>query len=88
MLLESNRKQLRKSGTVIYLHASIGTLLARTRKSRSRPLLENEDPRRQLERLMKIREPLYRQEADLVINAEHRSQSEVIRDIIGRLGQR
>jgi shikimate kinase len=82
VLAEENRRILRKRGHVVYLHASIDAQVERTRSSRNRPLLENADDRRaRLEELMNIREPLYRQEADLVVDTEGRSASKVAREI-------
>ncbi len=87
ILSESNRKNLRKSGTVIYLHAGVDTQLARTRDAKNRPLLDTDNPREKLETLMEVREPLYRQEADLIVNAEDRPPATVAREILRRLNQ-
>ena len=85
---EVNRKNLRKGGTVIYLHASVDTQLRRTRNAKNRPLLDTDDPRARLEALMAVREPLYRQEADYVVNADGRSANSVVREIILWLDER
>ena len=85
ILTESNRRNLRRSGTVVYLHASVDTQVERTRNNKNRPLIEGKNPRGELESLMKIREPLYRSEADLTIDAENRSAASVAKDIIRRL---
>ena len=85
ILREANRRSLRRSGTVIYLHAPISTLLERTRNSKSRPLLQTENPRAKLSELLAERDPLYRQEADFVMDSNRRSASSVARSIIKRL---
>lgn len=85
VVLERNRRNLRRSGTVVYLHASVDIQAERTRNNKNRPLIEGKDPREKLERLMHNREPLYREEADLVINAENRSAGSVAKDIVRRL---
>lgn len=85
VLAEENRKLLRRNGTVVYLRASVDTQLERTRKNKKRPLLHTDDPRARLEELMKVREPLYRQEADLIINADRRSSTRVAKDIIDQI---
>jgi len=85
VLREENRRLLRSSGTVVYLHASVDTQLERTRNSKNRPLLNNRDPRGRLAELMTHREPLYRQEADIVINADQRSAASVAREIVQRM---
>lgn len=85
ILAEENRKLLRRNGTVVYLHTSVDTQLQRTRNNRNRPLLNTDDRRGRLEELMKVREPIYRREADLIINADRRSAVRVAKEIIERL---
>ena len=59
---------MRHNGLVIYLHATLEMLVERTR-SANRPLLNTgADPREVLETLMLERDPLYRAEADIVLN--------------------
>lgn len=85
ILSKANRRLLRKRGLVVYLHASVDTQLQRTRKSRNRPLLQTNNRRARLEALMQVREPLYRQEADLIVNTDHRSPRNVAREIAQQL---
>lgn len=63
-----SRRHLRSRGTVIYLRASINSILHRTVNDKNRPLLQTEDPRQKLEELSRQREPLYREVAHLVID--------------------
>jgi len=76
-----SRSRLGARGFVIYLHASVGQQLDRTRRGRGRPLLERGDPRRVLESLMEVRDPLYREIADLVIETDGRRVREVATEI-------
>lgn len=85
VLREENRRAIRRNGTVIYLHIPIETQLKRTSKSKHRPLLQTDDPEQKLKALMKIREPIYRQEADITIRCNNRSQHSVVRELIRRL---
>jgi shikimate kinase len=48
-------------------------------------LLETENRRAALESLMEIREPLYRQEADLIIDTDHLSAGRAARQIMRKL---
>jgi len=68
-----NRLALRNSGLVVYLHATVEMQMQRTRNTENRPLLRNANPRAVLEELMAEREPLYRQEADIVYITDKRS---------------
>lgn len=85
ILLEGNRQALRSRGAVVYLQASITTLTERTRRDRQRPLLQTADPRKKFEELMKLRDPIYRREADIVVKTDHRAPLSVAREIIARL---
>ncbi len=54
-----NVRVMKESGTVVCLTASVDTILERVRGCTHRPLLQVEDPRSEIERLLKIREPFY-----------------------------
>ena len=81
ILSESNRTHMRKRGVVVYLHAPVELQLERTRTSKNRPLLTNGDPHATLKELMSVREPLYRKEADIIINTNNRSPISVANEI-------
>jgi shikimate kinase len=80
-----NREHLTSRGTVVYLHASVPQQLKRTSRDRNRPLLRTADPRARLEELMTIREPLYRESADIIINTDGMRVMDVVRQIINQL---
>jgi shikimate kinase len=80
-----NREHLGERGRVVYLHASIDQQLKRTRSGRERPMLKNGDPRDILESLMAIREPQYRQIADITVETDGRRVTAVTREIRRRL---
>jgi shikimate kinase len=81
-----NRAHLTSRGTVIYLHASVPQQLRRTGRDRNRPLLQTASPRTKLEELMAIREPLYLETADLIIETDGKRVADVVREIIHQLG--
>lgn len=85
VLLEENRQALMHRGTVVYLHADVETLVERTRRDRNRPLLQTEDPRAKIVELLRQREPIYRQIADVVVDTGQRAPSSVARDIVARI---
>ncbi|MCX8086790.1 MAG: shikimate kinase [Rhodocyclaceae bacterium] len=64
-----NRARLQACGYVIYLHALPNLLYARTKTDRGRPLLQVEDPFAKIVELVARRDPLYREVADIVIEA-------------------
>ncbi len=85
VLAEENRARLRRRGVVVYLAADIDTLVQRTRHDRNRPLLQSGDRRQRLHEVVQEREPLYRQEADLVVTTSRRSPPAVARKIAAAL---
>ncbi len=79
-----NRQHLTSRGTVIYLHASVAQQLRRTGRDRNRPLLQTANPRATLEQLMAIREPLYREAANIIIDTDGMRVTDVVRQIISQ----
>ncbi len=67
ILAPENRRVMRESGTVVYLHARVERLWERTRHDDSRPLLATPDPRGTLVALAQARDPHYREAAHIVL---------------------
>jgi shikimate kinase len=76
-----SRSYLGGRGFVIYLHTTVRQQLDRTQHSRNRPLLYGDNKEEILEALMEIREPLYREIADLVVKTDGRRVKEVAVEI-------
>ncbi len=85
VLAPANRDALKNHGCVVYLQAGTDTLWERVHRDRGRPLLQTEDPRGRIETLAALRDPLYRDVADLVVCTDHRSPPTVARTIISGL---
>ncbi|WP_152387368.1 shikimate kinase AroK [Azotobacter salinestris] len=85
VLRPENRIALRAGGRIVYLHASVAQQLERTSRDRNRPLLRAADPGRVLSDLMLIRDPLYREIADLVVETDERPPRMVVEEILDRL---
>jgi len=66
---EQNRELLQQNGIVIYLKASVHDLWYRTRHDRNRPLLQTGNPHAKLTELYQLRDPLYRQMSDIVVQS-------------------
>lgn len=77
-----NRRHLSARGLVVYLYCTPEQQYERTYRDRNRPLLQTEDPKGRLEELMAIRDPLYRETADLVVSTERRSAAAVTKHIL------
>jgi shikimate kinase len=88
ILSEQNRKHLRKGGIVVYLMATVSQQVERTRRDQKRPLLRNvADPRARLTELMDVRDPLYREIADVVVMTSRRSPRAVCNEILGMINK-
>ena len=81
----ASRKLLAANGTVVYLYTSVPEQLRRTGKSRNRPLLNEGNPAEVLEELMGIRDPQYREIADIVIETDGRQVAAVTKELKNEL---
>lgn len=85
ILAKENRQHLKNRGTVIYLHSDIKHLLDRVGHDKNRPLLQTPDPAATLKEIMKVREPLYRETADIIINTGQQSIRAVINVMLDKI---
>ena len=85
VLNPDTRALLKERGTVIYLRATVNSIMARTSHDKNRPLLRTADPRRTLEDLTAQREPLYREVADLVIDTGRPNVQSMVQTILVQL---
>ncbi|WP_432381183.1 bifunctional shikimate kinase/3-dehydroquinate synthase AroKB [Duganella sp. P38] len=85
ILNADNRAFLKARGTVIYLRASVNSILQRTAHDKNRPLLQTADPRAKLEELMEVRDPLYMEIADLVIDTGRPNVQSMVQTILNQL---
>ncbi len=77
---------LRSRGIVICLHASLETVLARTSRSRNRPLLEVENPEERIRTLYAAREHIYRHAGTTVLT-DSRPLGDIVAHVV-RIWQR
>jgi shikimate kinase len=85
ILNPNNRKLLRRNGYVIYLRASPEELYSRTCHDKNRPLLQTADPLGKLRELYEIRDPLYREVADLVIDTSQQTVNSLLQLLLKEL---
>ena len=82
VLSVQNRAYLAQRGFVIYLDAPIDLLVARVARDRHRPLMQTADPKATMHEIMRTRDPLYREIANIVVRSTHRSSRIVVREIL------
>ena len=85
VLAAENRANLTARGFVIYLDAPVDLLVARVARDRHRPLMQTPDPKATMREIMRMRDPLYRESADIVVRSSHRSSRFVVREILQRI---
>lgn len=85
VMRDANRLILKNGGKVIYLHASVEQQISRTARDKNRPLLQKPNPDQILRDLMQMRDPLYREIADVIIETDERPPRLVVLEILERL---
>ena len=85
ILKPENREYLKTRGTVIYLRASVNSILQRTSQDKNRPLLQTADPRQRIEQLAREREPYYLEVADFVVETGRPNVQSLVQTIITQL---
>ena len=86
-LAEENRRIISQKGASVWLNADLGVLWNRVRHRDTRPLLRTADPARVLRDLLAIRDPLYREIADVIIETDERPPRMVVLDILALLAE-
>lgn len=76
-----NRRRIGHATLVAYLCTPPEILFSRVRHDRNRPILQVVDPLAKLEALLLERDPLYREVADLVIDGENSTQSQIVQQL-------
>ena len=85
VLSAENRHFLHERGIVIYLNAPVDVQLARTAKDKSRPLLQQPNPRKILQDLYRVRDPLYRQVAHIIMPTGHTYPRHMVHQLLQQL---
>lgn len=87
VLEEENRKLLKRSGVVVYLSANKEQLYERTRRDKKRPLLQVEDRASVIQQLLTIRDPLYREVADIIFPSGRGQLSRAVKKLAEKLAE-
>ena len=81
ILSAKNRAILSENGQVVYLSATKQQLFERTRKDKNRPLLQVKDRKAVIDRLVREREPLYKEVADLIFPSGQVSSNKITKTL-------
>jgi shikimate kinase len=85
VLLDENQQLLKQKGYIVFLDTSVTQQLQRLRRDKKRPLLQTDNPRERLEKLLDERRPIYLDLADLAIKTDKRMARRLAADIINQL---
>ena len=75
---ELNAKILKESGYVIYLRTSKEITIKRLKGDKTRPLLSEDDLESKVERLLKLRDPIYERIAHKIITTDDKSFDDIV----------
>ena len=78
VLRPANRAAMKAYATVVYLHTQPEDLARRLSRDTQRPLLQVADPRQRLRDLYAVRDPIYREVADIVVDTAHKSAAMLV----------
>lgn len=87
ILRPENREIIRKIGTTVWLYADPEILFERATRNRKRPLLQVENPRTTFNTLLESRLPIYKEAADLKIDASGLSHEQTVESILKAIGE-
>lgn len=83
-----NRDRLSARGTVVYLHTTVEQQMKRTMRDKRRPELQNQNlTEHDMADIMKMRDPLYLEVADIIVETDGRTVRSVGTDVIRRLDE-
>ena len=80
-LRAGNRELLHELGQVFYLRAEAETIYGRLNGDTTRPLLQGSDPEEKIRTLIKERDPLYREAADVIIQVDAKNFDQILNEI-------
>ena len=86
IMTKAVRNRLSARGIVVYLQTTIDKQVARTQRDKRRPLLQKDDPEKVLRELAELRNPLYEEVADYVVETDDQSARAVANQIISKIG--
>jgi shikimate kinase len=82
---EDTRRAIARRDIAIWLKADLDTLMARVSRRPNRPLLQNDDPRGTMQRLIEQRYPVYA-EADITVESRNERKDVTVRQVLDALG--
>ncbi|WZL79998.1 shikimate kinase [Vallitaleaceae bacterium 9-2] len=85
ILKEENVSILKRIGTVVFLHTPLDQLLNNLQDDTKRPLLKDEDHATTIKNLLNLREPIYFEASNMIIQTKDKSIEEIADEIVSLL---
>ena len=85
VMRDENAEHMKKNGRVVLLEASPQVILERVKDSNDRPILNGHMNVDYIEQLLAKRKEKYQAIADVVVNTDHKTASEIVDEIIAKL---
>lgn len=83
VLRQENVDLLRQNGKIVFLNATVGTLVQRLRADTERPLLQTEeDLENRIKTLLAERSPIYERVADFTVQVDNKTPEEIGTEIM------
>ena len=91
VLAEANREAMRAAGPIVWLKASVESLLKRMQGDQTsdsrRPSLTGHDPEVEVPLLLARREPIYAAIATICVLTDHRTLTDIVAEIMSQVGK-
>lgn len=87
VLDSENRVLMKRSGTVVYLSVAAKVLYNRMQQDTKRPLLQVGDKKAVIESIVKEREPLYKEIADIVVDGHQKTPAAAAQELASLIRQ-
>jgi shikimate kinase len=88
VLDSESRALMKRSGTVVYLSVAAKVLYNRMQQDTKRPLLQVGDKKAMIESIVKEREPLYKEIADIVFDGHKKTPALAAQELASLIRQR
>ncbi len=82
----ATRQAVARRGVSVWLKADLDTLMQRVAKRQNRPLLQADDPRAVMQRLMEVRYPVY-EEADVTVRSRDEPKEVIAAEVMTSLAR-
>lgn len=84
---KKNVEYLQKNCNIVLLESKINTIIKRIFKRgiQARPVIDKENPVKEIKKLFYLRKPIYQSVADIIIDTEKKNKEAIVDEIIQRL---